>query len=105
MSVDYYSCDSCGDARYEEAVIECEGCGVQICNNCYVGNDDKLERCQFFPNAVLGEDGLKKEHCPFCSGEIISDSSLLDFTLEFAGLSKDFVEDAYRVKFNKEEEK
>lgn len=34
MSVDYYSCDCCRDARYEEYVSECEECGRSLCDKC-----------------------------------------------------------------------
>ena len=81
MSVDYYSCQVCGDARYEEAIISCENCGASICNHCVVYDPELGDDCDYyFPDYVRNEDGeLKKEYCPYCSGKVVDDNDLLNF--------------------------
>lgn len=89
MSVDYYSCDCCDEARYEEFVAECENCGRIICDDCVVGEGDFFDDMQ-------GENGLKKEHCPFCSGEQVHDDDLLYFALNKLGMTKEKLKKEYR---------
>ena len=39
MSVDYYSCDCCGESVYEEYVGHCDKCGHSLCTECLVNDD------------------------------------------------------------------
>lgn len=39
MGVDYYACDSCGEALYEEYVGNCTKCGASLCTSCLINND------------------------------------------------------------------
>ncbi len=43
MGVDFYSCKSCGESKYEEYIGNCTNCGVSLCTNCLV-NDDINDR-------------------------------------------------------------
>jgi hypothetical protein len=81
MSVDYYSCKCCHDARYEEAIITCEKCGASICDKCVVLDPKKDNDCDwYFPDYVKTDEGkLKSKYCPYCSGKVIDDKDLLKF--------------------------
>jgi len=89
MSVDFYACDSCGDAIYEENIVSCESCGRNICDGCTVGEGD------FFDD-MRNEDGyLKEEHCPFCTGNEIHIDDLMDFALDRLDMTKEQLEIEY----------
>ena len=65
MGVSYYACNNCGDARYEEAIIRCECCGQNICNNCYIGHETVNEDSDYFPKHIkdlLDEKSQPYEH-------------------------------------------
>lgn len=91
MSVDYFSCQCCGDARYEEAIISCEKCGASICNECIVLYSEDNNDCEYyFPNHVRNDDGeLKSKHCPFCTGKSIDDQDLLKFIYKKYNIDED----------------
>ena len=75
MSVDYYSCECCWDARYEECIKECECCGENICDNCIVWTE-WLEIEYYFPEWSRNENGeIKKEHCPLCEEKKFDDAN------------------------------
>ena len=108
MSVDYYSCECCGDARYEEAIQECPSCGRSICDECL--NDDvetpaRIEEredityeqykdlCEKYGKELIDDsviDGgeLNPEYCPFCSGKEVCDDDLLDFAIRELNTTK-----------------
>lgn len=89
MSVDYYSCDSCGESRYEEAVAHCNSCGRDICDECVVHDNEKDNDYEgYFPSYMMDEIGLKKEYCPFCSGITIDETELLDYIIKKYNLNE-----------------
>ncbi|NRU52621.1 hypothetical protein [Clostridium beijerinckii] len=78
MSVDYYSCDCCGDARYEEYVSECEECGRSLCDECIENTEGK----DWF-DIINGNGGSVPKHmCPFCNGSKIDNDELLDYIVK-----------------------
>lgn len=89
MSVDYYSCDSCGDARYEENIECCEKCGSMICTNCVIGEGD------FFSDMRNDMSEIKAEHCPFCGGGEVHDEYLLNFALNKLSMTKEQLKEEY----------
>lgn len=91
MSVDYYSCRCCGDARYEEAIISCEKCGASICDECIVLYPEDNNDCDYyFPDHVRNDKGeLKSKHCPFCAGKEIDDYNLLKFIYKKYNIDED----------------
>ena len=76
MSVETYDCDYCGNnGVYEEYIDNCESCGKRICYWCLLDKheDDKEAYTYPYINQET-EDGIHKKHCPFCSGDKVSDS-------------------------------
>jgi hypothetical protein len=115
MSVDYYSCDCCGDSRYEEYVYGCPVCGRDICNHCTNENvetpmgidqkDDLTEEqylylCnkygkEMIDKYVIGYGEMNPEYCPFCGGNKVHDEDLLNFALDKLGITKEQLKDEY----------
>ena len=101
MSVDFYACDSCGDARYEEMIQECPSCGRSICDDCLNENIETPQRiqdreditdeqyedlCKKYGNTLIDDEviqwgALNPECCPFCSGKEVHNDDLLDYAL------------------------
>lgn len=85
MSVDFYSCELCGEAVYDEFGEYCEKCGRWICNNCSKEGDlnDNAE--------------LLSTHCPFCNGSKVHSDDLIDYILsQYAHKERSEVEQEYR---------
>lgn len=121
MSVDYYSCDCCGEALYEEFVSNCAKCEVNLCIDCLVDTDGIEEDGSYtYPFSVsvalenentkqrlvekYGEESVKRweswgginpEYCPYCSGNKVDDSDLLDYLLSKLNLVKEELKDEY----------
>jgi hypothetical protein len=92
MSVDYYSCDCCGEALYEEFVGWCEECERKLCMDCLENTEelDWNERSPYIIKEVQNGKGyIKKEHCPYCSGVTVDDCDLLEFVLKKFNLSRE----------------
>lgn len=117
MSVDYYSCDCCGDAVYEEFVHSCAKCGRNICEDCFNKNVDIPERINYreditdgqyeylcnkygketIDKYVIGYGELNPEYCPFCNGDKVDSDDLLEFVLErYIHKSLDEIKEEYR---------
>lgn len=77
MSVNYYSCDSCGDARYEEYIAECDGCGRSLCDKCISNLEDE----DWFDIINKNDGCVPKERCPFCNGSEIDNEELLAYII------------------------
>jgi hypothetical protein len=97
MSVDYFTCSVCNEARYEEAIISCEKCGASICDDCVVLDQNQNNACKYyFPDYIrnnLGE--LKPEHCPFCTGKAISLEKLFEYILAKYNIDEDEIKQEY----------
>jgi hypothetical protein len=92
MNVDFYECDSCEESRYKGNVARCESCGHIICDDCVIDNDNGDDIFDLTNDYCE----LLKQHCPFCSGDEVHDSDLLQFTLDKLGLTKDQAVEIYR---------
>lgn len=91
MSVDFYSCDCCGEAVYEERIVSCAECGRDICDDCAVGSWE-----QMFKDCVNDDGELDPKYCPFCNGEIIDKADLLEFALQKLDMTVRELETEYR---------
>jgi hypothetical protein len=89
MSVDYHTCDCCGDSRYEENIKYCEKCGRMICDDCVIGEGD------FFDDMINSDGEIKSEHCPFCSGEEVHNDDLLYFALNKLNMTFEELKNEY----------
>jgi len=125
MSVDYYSCDCCGESVYEEYVKGCEKCGHSICTDCVVNDDinseyasryrvkfdgpeeqkeeygitkEDIENGYFEIGKPIDDTGIDPKYCPFCNGKMIHDDDLLYYLLNKYNLSKEEVEKEYLEK-------
>lgn len=81
MSVDYYSCECCGDALYEDYISECEDCGKNLCVECLVDTSEIKKKGNYTYPFHNDKGYIKKEYCPYCSGGIIDESELLSYVL------------------------
>lgn len=90
MSVDHYDCSCCNRTGvYEEYISCCEECGQIICSECIVNELETDDRPYIY--AYHNEDScIKKEHCPFCSGDKVSDGQRLEFLMNI--LNTRFIE-------------
>jgi len=80
MSVDYYSCEHCGDTFCDCGdYISCDNCEGEYCVNC----EDDVK-------PVRDDDGTVKS-CAYCRGEIVSDGDILIKALELLGKTKEEV--------------
>lgn len=83
MSVDHYDCACCNEnGVYEEYIACCEECGQMICSHCIV-NELEIDDRPYIYNYHNEDGSLKKEHCPFCSGDKVSDNQRLNFLLSY----------------------
>lgn len=118
MSVDFYSCDCCGDSRYEEYVHECPNCGRDICEDCFNENADTPERieskediteeqynylCNKYSKELIDKQvicwgEMNPEHCPFCGGNEVHIDDLFDFALSKLNITKEQLIKEYNIK-------
>lgn len=104
MSVDYYSCDACGESCYEEYVGHCSKCGHNLCTDCLVNKDiesdyanDYNVRCNGTPeqqeeygfdegdykiDEIIDDSGIDSKYCPFCNGTKVNNDDLLDYIVK-----------------------
>ena len=110
MSVDYYSCDSCEESRYEEYVATCSKCFHSVCTACVV-NDDIESNCAYEYGTkydgsesqreefgiedntyeigeIIDDTGIDPKYCPFCSGNEVHNDDLLILALELLKITK-----------------
>ena len=73
MSIDYYSCNYCGDTFND--------CGYYVTCDC--GNSWCSDEC-------AKKDGYRKTKgtCKFCRGEDVRDEELIKFALKQLGLTR-----------------
>jgi hypothetical protein len=107
MSVDYYKCEVCKLSRFEDRVRSCESCDEDVCIGCLIDVPDDIpfEHYSGFNDEgfeqLSNEDGyLRRKHCPFCSGNEVSDGSILSWLLEKTGLTEDEVKEAILKEHN-----
>ena len=114
MGVSYYACKCCGESRYEEYVGNCTSCGKSL-GTCCVVNDDIGSRYAYEYGVIYdGSDEQKKEYeigddweekgwvtvgeviddtaiqpkyCPFCTGEQVDKTDVLNYLLKKCGLT------------------
>lgn len=125
MSVDFYSCDHCGDSIYEEYVGHCSVCGHNLCTNCLVNKDidsryayeygvkfdgseeqkkeygiqsKEEDKYGYEIGDIIDDVGIDSKYCPFCSGGVIHNDELLDFALSLLKKSKEELKILYREK-------
>lgn len=117
MSVDYDTCDCCGEAKYEEFVGDCTKCGHQLCTDCLINNDiNSSYACDYgikFDGSekqkeeygieskedskygyeigeIIEDTSIDPKYCPFCNGDEVDEAELLDFILDkYINKSKD----------------
>ena len=96
MGVDYYACDCCGDALYEEYVSDCNSCGVYLCVDCLVDKDG-VSKDGRYTYPFSGDDGeIDSKHCPYCEGSEIKESEFISFLLKNLGKSREEMEEEFR---------
>jgi len=79
MPVDHYDCDNCDRSGvYEKCIASCEKCGNMLCSNCITA---KLPDHPYIDEVTI-EGEVESKHCPFCSGDSVSDSQRVEFLLE-----------------------
>jgi hypothetical protein len=102
MGVDFYSCDVCNEALYEEYVGSCEACGSKLCMDCLVGTEEFTwnKRTPYIIEQVWSDKGIKEEHCPFCSGSLIDEGDMVRFLLKELEITYDEAKEAYFKKVN-----
>jgi len=90
MGVDYYNCSICGVIFNDCGNFGwCDNCGARLCEECHEAQVEK--------NGEVGEDGETDYgedaavRCDLCSGEIITDSDIIDYFLTKTGQDKDEV--------------
>jgi hypothetical protein len=126
MSVDYYSCSCCNESVYSEFVTHCSGCGKGICTHCLINVPDDIgedygryahnygvrydgteEQKELFSwissgNYEIGEliddAGIDFKYCPFCSGEEVHDSDILNLALEKLNLTTEDLKQEILIK-------
>lgn len=122
MSVDFYSCDCCGESRYEEYVGWCTSCGHKICTRCVVNDNVESDFACEYGIRFNGTDAMKEEfglsddfeideviddtsitpmYCPFCSGNQVTEGDLLDFMLNKFNISLEDITKEYLSYKNK----
>lgn len=116
MSVDFYSCDCCGESRYEEYVGQCSKCGHSLCTSCLINNDidsryayeynvkfdGSQEQKEYYGiyskeddeygydiGEIIDDVGIDSKYCPFCSGDEIHNDDLLEFALKLLNTDRD----------------
>lgn len=97
MGVEWYTCKSCEDTYCDAGLYgTCAGCEEHYCNSCHKSNKNKYGTV---------EDGSKEadyfgsnasKQCEFCSGDVIEDSTLLNFALELLEVSYDELVHRYK---------
>ncbi|MEG2787485.1 MAG: hypothetical protein RR942_06645 [Romboutsia sp.] len=117
MSVDYYSCDSCGDTYCDCGYyVRCE-CGKGWCSDDCASDDGYIgESCKLGLNIeqqyleddsskcireededgyihCFGCDNYTPESCKYCRNEDYSDSELLDIAMKHIGCNRQFLID------------
>jgi hypothetical protein len=55
MGVDYYSCDVCGEALYEEYVDNCANCDRNLCVDCLDVDDKRIDGSYTSPYVLCNE--------------------------------------------------
>jgi hypothetical protein len=118
MSVDYYTCDCCGESIYEEYIGTCNKCGHRLCTDCLVNDDIRSsyaydygvkydgteeQRKEFgIDNPsdykigdIIDAAGINSKYCPYCNGKKIADSDLLEYLIKKYNLNKDDLKKEY----------
>ena len=123
MSVDFYSCDSCGDSAYEEYVGHCSKCGHSLCTNCLINKGEIDSRFAGHYNVkfdgseyqkeeygaeskddneygyeigdIIDDTGIDSKYCPFCNGEEVHNDDLLEFAIWKLDVTKDQLTEEY----------
>ena len=93
-------CEVCKFSYNNHAVRDCESCNEDVCMACLIDVPDNIafKRNSTFYDEGLeqlsNEDGyLRRKHCPLCSGNEVSDYSILCWLLEKTGLTEDEVKE------------
>lgn len=122
MSVDFYSCDCCGESRYEEYVDSCSKCGHRLCTWC-LENDDinsnfahhynvkfdgsPEQREEFGVESkeeseygyeigeIIDDSGIDPKYCPYCNNSAVSDDDLFKFLLKKYDLDYEKIKEEY----------
>lgn len=82
MSVDTYDCACCKEnGVYEEYIACCEECGQMICSDCIINELEKDNRPYLSGYKDYNDGSIYKQHCPFCSGDKISEKQRFEFLL------------------------
>lgn len=90
MSVETYDCDCCGNnGVYSEYIDYCESCGKRICYWCLLDKHDGDKETYTYPyRNQETEDGIYEKHCPFCSGDKISDRQRVEFLMKIVNIGE-----------------
>ena len=96
MGVEYTACNACEQSFYNQCVTSCECCWESVCVSCVINlpNEIHLRRGDIFDSqtkVLRGADGLLAEHCPFCSGDLVSIEQKLDWLLQRVNMTDDAV--------------
>ena len=92
MSVDHYDCAACGTTGiYEEYTGDTECCGQRICSRCCIGEPDDGNTDYIYGYTDRNHGEIRERHCPFCSGDKVSDRQVIDFLLNETGFTVDEV--------------
>jgi hypothetical protein len=113
MSVDFYSCDCCGESRYEECVHHCDKCQHSLCTYCLVNDDindqythqycirydgsdemkkeygiddEWIEKGWVEVGGIIDDTGIDPKYCPFCTGEKVAKEDVFDYLIKKLGL-------------------
>lgn len=91
MGVDYYPCDNCGKTFCDAGDYQAfEHCGHMLCRPCAneLGVIDDID---------------EPADCPFCAGDVATDSELLEFALGKLGMKRETLLVWYRESIPAEE--
>lgn len=94
MGIEYYTCFHCDDVLNDHDGFDdtCDSCGLTICYDCQVKlkirAEAKYKSLTFQP--YFDEDNYLAK-CPYCLGEIITDSQIVQYLLTKFNLNEENV--------------
>jgi hypothetical protein len=94
MSIDYFSCDRCGES-FPDVIdfVSCD-CGINWCSSeCAEGDGYREEPDGYLPE---GDTYERDTSCKYCRHEDFSDSELLSFSLTKLNMNRKGLIDKFK---------